>query len=190
MGRSFVHPDYQKSYSPLLLLWRGIGAFVAQNPRYRMLFGPVSISSEYSDLSRRLMAATLLRHSQAHALSVMVRPRKPACLKPVRINGCRGTTHDPVFHDFKEVHAIVTDIELHQKEVPVLLRQYLNPGGQFLAFNIDRRFSRVLDGLIVVDLLQTDRKTLARYMDPQGLSTFLAHHGIDPAQVAGYRQAG
>jgi putative hemolysin len=190
MGRSFVHPDYQKSYSPLLLLWRGICAFVVQNPRYRMLFGPVSISSDYSDLSRRLMATTLLRHSQAHALSVMVRPRKPARLKPVRVYGCRGTAHDPVFHDFKEVNAVVADIELHQKEVPVLLRQYLNLGGQFLAFNIDRHFSRVLDGLIVVDLLQTDRKTLARYMGPQGLSTFLAHHGIDPAQAAGYRQAG
>ena len=60
LGRSFVRPEYQRSYSPLLLLWKGIGSFIARHPRYRTLFGPVSISRDYSDLSRRLIATTLL----------------------------------------------------------------------------------------------------------------------------------
>jgi putative hemolysin len=47
MGRSFVRPEYQKSYAPLLLLWRGIGAYVCRNPQYKTLFGPVSISNQY-----------------------------------------------------------------------------------------------------------------------------------------------
>lgn len=176
MGRSFVRPEYQKSYSPLLLLWRGIGTYVARNPRYRMLFGPVSISRDYSDLSRRLMATTLMRHSQAKELALMVKPRKPARLDPIRIRGCDDTTHDVQFQDFKEVCSVVADIEFQQKEVPVLLRQYLNLGGQILSFNIDKLFSDVMDGLIVVDLLQTERKTLERYMGAEGLFTFLAHH--------------
>jgi putative hemolysin len=176
MGRSFVRPEYQKSYSPLLLLWKGIGAYVARNPRYRMLFGPVSISRDYSDLSRRLMATTLMRHNQAKELALMVKPRKPARLNPIRIRGCRETTHDVEFQDFKEVCSVVADIEFEQKEVPVLLRQYLNLGGQILSFNIDKLFSDVMDGLIVVDLLQTERKTLERYMSAEGLFTFLAHH--------------
>ena len=54
LGRSFVREEYQRLYSPLLLLWKGIALFVAANPRYSMLFGPVTISSAYSDLSRRL----------------------------------------------------------------------------------------------------------------------------------------
>jgi putative hemolysin len=176
MGRSFVRPEYQKSYSPLLLLWKGIGAFVARNPRYRMLFGPVSISRDYSDLSRRLMANTLMRHSQAKELSLLVKPRKPARLTPIRIRGCAESTHDVQFQDFKEVCSVVADIEFEQKEVPVLLRQYLNLGGQILSFNIDTLFSDVLDGLIVVDLLQTERKTLERYMGAEELVTFLSHH--------------
>lgn len=179
LGRSFVHPDYQKSYSPLLLLWKGIGAFVARYPRYRMLFGPVSISNDYSDLSRRLMATTLLRHSQTNDLAMMVQPRNPAKLKPVRIRGCRSMVQDLHFQDLKEIGAVVSDIELAQKEVPVLLRQYLNLGGQLLAFNVDKHFSKVLDGLIVVDLLQTERKTLARYMGAEGLSAFRAYHSSD-----------
>jgi hypothetical protein len=59
----------------------------------------------------------------------------------------------------------------------VLLRHYLNLGGQLLAFNIDRAFGRVMDGLIVVDLTETDVKTLQRYMGAAGASVFLSYHG-------------
>jgi putative hemolysin len=176
MGRSFIRPEYQKSYSSLLLLWKGIGSFVGRNPRYRTLFGPVSISRDYSDLSRRLIATTLLQHSQAKDLALMVRPRKPARLKPIRVPGCSRINQDVSFQDFKEVCALIGDIEFQQKEVPVLLRHYLNLGGQLLAFNIDRNFGDVMDGLIVVDLLRTDRKTLERYMGTDGLAALLAHH--------------
>jgi putative hemolysin len=176
MGRSFVRPEYQKSYSPLLLLWKGIGAFVARHPRYRTLFGPVSISRDYSDLSRRLIASTLMRHSQAEELALMVRPRKPARLGPVRIRGCSETTHDVDFKDLKEVCSVIADIEIGPKDVPVLLRQYLNLGGRILSFNIDKVFSDVMDVLVVVDLLRSDRKALERYMGAEGLFRFLAHH--------------
>ena len=40
LGRSFVRPEYQKGYLPLLLLWQRLGHYVARNPRYRTLFGP------------------------------------------------------------------------------------------------------------------------------------------------------
>ena len=45
LGRSFVQPAYQKGFLPLLLLWKGIAAFVARDPRRRHLFGTVSISA-------------------------------------------------------------------------------------------------------------------------------------------------
>src|SRR5262249_25085051 len=41
LGRSFVRSEYQRGFAPLLALWRGIGAYLARNPRYRVLFGPV-----------------------------------------------------------------------------------------------------------------------------------------------------
>jgi len=47
LGRSFIRQEYQKGFAPLLLLWKGIGAFVARNPQYKVLFGPVSISNQY-----------------------------------------------------------------------------------------------------------------------------------------------
>jgi putative hemolysin len=177
LGRSFVRPEYQKSFAPLLLLWRGIGTFISRHLRYRKLFGPVSISRDYSDLSRRLIATTLLKHCQARDLALMVRPKKPAGVKPIRIVGCRNSEDPEHLPDFKEVCAIIADIEFQLKEVPVLLRHYLNLGGQLLAFNTDRNFSHVMDGLIVVDLLQADRKTLDRYLGEEGARAFISYHG-------------
>jgi len=177
MGRSFVRPEYQRSYSPLLLLWKGIGAFIARRPRYRMLFGPVSISRDYSDLSRHLIATTLLQHSQAKDLAVMVRPRHPANLRSIRVPGCGYHPPPSGFQDFKEMCSVIADVEFKQRDVPVLLRHYLNLGGQLLAFNIDRTFGRVMDGLIVVDLTETDVKTLQRYMGADGALAFLSYHG-------------
>lgn len=176
LGRSFVRPEYQRSYSPLLLLWKGIGGFIARHPRYRMLFGPVSISRDYSDLSRRLIATTLLQHSQAKDLALMVRPKHPANLRPVRVHGCGFSQRQVCLQDFKEMCSVIADVEFKQRDVPVLLRHYLNLGGQILAFNIDRNFGRVMDGLIVVDLTQTDRKTLQRYLGNEGAAAFLAQH--------------
>ena len=179
LGRSFVRPEYQRSFSPLLLLWKGIGAFIARHPRYRMLFGPVSISRDYSDLSRRLIATTLLQHSQAKDLALMVKPKHPANLRPVRVHGCGFNQPQVCFQDFKEMCSVIADVEFQQRDVPVLLRHYLNLGGQILAFNIDRNFGRVMDGLIVVDLAQTDRKTLQRYLGAEGAAAFLSYQKTD-----------
>ena len=50
-------------------------------------------------------------------------------------------------------------------------------GGKLLAFNIDPDFSNVLDGLIMVDLTDTDPRVLSRYMGKEGMKEFLSHHG-------------
>jgi hypothetical protein len=47
----------------------------------------------------------------------------------------------------------------------VLLRQYLKIGGELLAFNVDKSFSDVLDGLVLVDLRKTDPARLETYGD-------------------------
>ncbi len=176
LGRSFVRSEYQKSYAPLLLLWKGIGHFIAKNPQYRMLFGPVSISKDYSYLSRKLIATTLLKHSQAKEVAAMIRPKTPPKFKPVRIPGFDFTRGQQFFHDIEEICSVIADIELEVKTIPVLLRHYMNLGGQLLAFNMDRSFSNCMDGLILVDLLKTDTKTLERYMGKTGLENFYSYH--------------
>jgi hypothetical protein len=86
--------------------------------------------------------------------------------------------------DIEELSALVADIEVDRKAVPVLLRQYLKLGGKLVSFNVDASFSDTLDGLIVIDLLKTDQRLLERYFGTKGASEFLACHRR-PIAVAG-----
>jgi putative hemolysin len=178
LGRSFIRCEYQRSYAPLLLLWKGIGRFVVANPQYRTLFGPVSISRDYSDMSRQLIAGSLRHSLQLPQLARMVKPRVPLAIKKVRVKGCKGHLAQTFCSNIDEVAAFVADIEIEQKGIPVLLRHYLNLGGQLLAFNVDREFSDVLDGLILVDLTLTETKTLERYLGKKGARAFLNYQSL------------
>ena len=174
LGRSFVRPEYQRSYAPLLLLWKGIGHYLVANPHYRYLIGPVSISNDYSIHSRQLMTSVLSRHYLINELARLVTPRIPVSLKPVKIHGLSNRQCGPLLQDMEEVSALVADIEADNKGIPVLLRHYLSLGGRLLAFNLDQQFSDVIDGLLLVDLLQTERKQLQRYMGREGVEFYFS----------------
>lgn len=174
LGRSFVHPDYQRSYLPLNLLWKGIGAFVSAE-KYSVLFGPVSISREYTLQSRRLLV-DCLRKAHRNNLAGSVKPRHPfRNRKPMRqiLND-----RDSLFvQDIDLVSDIISQFEHDEKGVPVLVRQYLKLGGKFLGFNVDREFNDVVDGLILVDLTKTEVHMLEKYMGRDGAAEFLQYHG-------------
>lgn len=178
MGRSFVRPEYQKSYSPLLLLWKGIGHYLVQNPQYRYLFGPVSISNSYQTVSRELMVNFLKLHHAMPELQTLATPKNP--FKPRnKIRLGLGRWDDAgirrLLTDDDEVSNLIADLEPDQKGIPVLIRQYLKLGAKFLAFNVDRDFGDCLDGLIVVDLLHTEARVLERYMTKPGYASFVSH---------------
>ena len=84
LGRSFVRPEYQRSFAPLLLLWKGIGHYVALNPKYRVLFGPVSISDTYSPASRTLMVSFLKEQHFDSSLASSVRAKHKYQARPFR----------------------------------------------------------------------------------------------------------
>jgi len=173
LGRSFVRPEYQKTYSALLLLWKGIGQFVVNNPRYKILFGAVSISNTYDELSRQLLVSFLRVNRYLPELARFVRGKNPLQLRPLRSWGVKAT--NLVGKNLAEMAALISHIEAEQRGIPILLRQYLKLGGKLLGFNQDPHFGDVVDGLIVVDLTQTDPRVLERYMGKQGVTTFLAH---------------
>lgn len=165
LGRSFITPAYQRGFQPLLMLWKGIGAFVLAQAPAHTLFGPVSVSADYARLSRELMAGILSQQNGNPDLARLVRPRKP--LRP----GWDSTP--PLSCDLEELADLVADLEADGKSIPVLLRQYLKMGGQLVAFNVDPHFGNCLDGLIVVDLRSTEARLLERYMGPAGAARFL-----------------
>lgn len=176
LGRSFVRPEYQRAFSSLLLLWKGIGTFIARNPRYTTLFGPVSITNEYRDDSRNMLLRALSLSNFAPELARFVKPRHAPKGKS------KGEWANPAFEQFigdvDGVSAIIQDIEADHKGIPILLRQYLKMGGRILAFNLDKEFSSVVDGLIAIDLRKTDVKAQARYMGDEAASAFRKYHKL------------
>ncbi len=165
LGRSFIRAEYQKGFAPLLLLWKGIGKFIARNPQYKILFGPVSISNQYQSISRELIVAFLEKHASLAEWTGLVRSRNAP---PASREVSRCT-------DVQELTDIIADVEATQG-IPVLLRQYLKLGGRLLGFNVDPEFSNALDGLIVVDLSRTEPKLLERYLGKAEAHTILNFH--------------
>jgi putative hemolysin len=179
MGRSFIRTEYQKAYSSLFLLWRGISVFVGRNPHYRVLFGPVSITNEYREASRCMILASMRQTCMADDLTHLVKPKFPP-KPPQRSEWCLEEYME-YLSDIDRVAGYVAEIEPDGKDIPVLLRQYLKLSGKLLAFNVDPEFSSVVDGLIMVDLSKASPKTLRRYMGNEVADAYFKYHGIADA---------
>ena len=175
MGRSFIVPEYQRNLGTLPLLWRGICAWVARNPQYKKLFGPVSISKDYLKLSRKLIV-DFLSDSRLHPdLATLVKPRKP--FRYLRNRKLLREFISAELNDVDDFSALISSMEEDGKGIPVLLKHYLKLKGTMLSFNVDKDFSSVLDGLIMVDLTETEPRLLAKYMGEDAFKRYLAHHG-------------
>jgi putative hemolysin len=174
LGRSFVRPEYQKDYAPLLLLWKAIGSYVARHPWYRILFGVVSITRDYGDYARQLMAAFLSGPTYLSHLSGLVKPRRAFKQKVLR------RSEEEQIHrwlvDIETLSSSVSVLETDRKGVPILLKQYLKLGGKLMGLTVDRKFGNTLDGLIIVDLVNASAKVLRRYMGEEGYLAFMAYH--------------
>ncbi|MFT6092270.1 MAG: putative hemolysin [Pseudohongiellaceae bacterium] len=173
MGRSFIHPDYQRRPVSLNLLWRGIGAILVQRPKYHTLFGSVSISREYSDLARSLIADTLLTNFQAKDFAALVKP-----ITPLKVRN-RVWTIDMLAElaNVKMLGKLIGRCD-PGKAVPVLLRHYLALNGKMVCFNVHSGFNDSLEGLIIVDARKTDRKTLTRFLGAAGYDYFMSFHRL------------
>ncbi|MDX2108926.1 MAG: lysophospholipid acyltransferase family protein [Verrucomicrobiota bacterium] len=174
LGRSFIRSQYQRKHISLSLIWRGIGEFIARNPRYRLLFGPVSISNEYNPISKNLIVQFLRRTSMNQRLSRLVKARTPP--RRGHLGSVNRSDLKNYVRDIEDVSAAISEIETDQKGIPVLLRQYLKLNATLLSFNLDADFSDCIDGLVLVDLTTTDPKILRRFLGEKGTDDFVKYH--------------
>lgn len=169
MGRSFVTPEYQRHPRALDLLWKGIGAWVVNNPGYYTLFGCVSISRDHSDHAREFLNETLMESFRAEqSMLADVRPVVPLKIR----NRVWSKTLLGSLTSIAAINKLLGQCD-PGKSIPVLLRQYLALNGRFVGFSVNHSFNDSLDGLIVVDLRKTPIKYLQRYLGKEGSSRFL-----------------
>jgi hypothetical protein len=121
-----------------------------------------------------LIVSFLRSHYCDGLLAERVKPRKKFHVRGPR--DCDPRNFSSLLSNLDDLSEVVADLELDGKGVPILLQQYLNLGGQILDFSVDRKFSNVLDGLMVVDLLKTPQRQLERYMGKTNAVEFLRFH--------------
>ncbi len=150
LGRSYIVPDYQRHRLPLFLLWKGILHFLLAHPQYRYLYGPVSISKDYSEASKSIIVEFVRRFFYDENFSKMVVPRKPYRPQLKKIDTKLLAKY--LQGGFDALEHLVENIESAHIKVPVLFRQYIKLNGRFIAFNVDPNFSDCLDGLMLLDI--------------------------------------
>jgi putative hemolysin len=174
LGRSFICNQYQRKHVSLSLIWRGIGAYIARNPHYRTLFGPVSISNDYQSVSRDLIVQFLRQQKWDSELAACVKPRNP--LRARRKTRISVLCLSHAFQDIDDVSAIVSELESDQKGIPILVKHYLRLNARMISFNLDKAFSHVIDGLVIVDMMKVDEPVLAKFMGAAELKEYRDYH--------------
>lgn len=170
LGRSFVRSEYQRKRGCLALLWRGIGAFVGRHLHLHLLFGPVSISQNYHVVSKNLIVEFLRISENDPDLAAYVSARRPFI--PRFKKSLENMDLTEALDSIEDVSMLISEIESDGKPVPPLIKHYLRMAGKFVSFNVDKNFSNVVDGLVMVDLNRTDPKITKRFMGPERYAAF------------------
>ncbi len=146
------------------------------------LFSPFQHLSAQAPQDRK--NATSTDSASAPKAPSQATPHRRPCPQSVFGQGDRSAARNSHFDcarhaDIEDISLLVSEIESDRKGVPTLIKHYLKLNGRFLAFNIDRDFANVIDGLVWVDLLKTDPKILRRFMGEAGANAFLDHYKAD-----------
>lgn len=167
LGRSFVQPRYWGKRS-LDYLWYGIGAYVAQHPEIKYLFGPVSLSDAYPKNAKELIIGFYQQQFGSHQDLAMGK-------RPVELSEENRKIAESVFSEeykesFKKLNAL---LDLEGVKVPTLFKQYAelcdDKGCRFIDFSIDPEFGDCIDSLILVELDKIKPKKKQRYLTPIGV---------------------
>ena len=149
LGRSWIRKEYQQKPLPLYLLWKGILKYLLDNPQYRYMFGPVSISNNFSQFSKSLMVDFITKNHFDYDLAAYVKPKNKfkADLSPIDTEFLVDGSDS-----LKDLDSLISQIERSHIKIPVMLRQYMNLNAKIICFNIDPKFADCLDGFLVVDM--------------------------------------
>ena len=159
LGRSFVQPRYWGKRS-LDYLWFGIGAFLSRYPKYRYLFGAVSLSNAYPEPAKDLLV-------QFYSTYFPAKFGEATCKRPYQManDALHQFTGNDYKAEFTQLKHLLANMGVN---VPTLYKQYSevakDGGVAFLGFNVDPDFNDCIDGLVVVDMQTLTEKKRKRYL--------------------------
>jgi putative hemolysin len=162
MGRSFITKDYQQKPLPLFLLWQGILGFMLKNSDHKYLIGPVSISNNYSVLSKSFLIAFIKQYHFDNELAAYVKPLKE--FEPNYNKIDYEIIMEQFTSDVNKLDRLIEEIEPLRYRVPILLKKYIKQNAKIIGFNIDPKFNNALDGLMYLNIDFIPEDTLNNLM--------------------------
>ncbi|MEL7429230.1 MAG: GNAT family N-acyltransferase [Pseudomonadota bacterium] len=172
LGRAAILPEYQKTYSPLMLLWRAILEVPRKNKAVRYLFGPVTMGQKYSPVSRELLRRFIMKHCGDKAMEGFVSPRNDLDFRiPKEVDLKRL---EEACGNFSQLGNIVTGLEGGKRMLPVLFRHYANVGCRYIGFGEWKELDNATTGLTILDLHNISPSLIQRYFGEDGAKAFLA----------------
>lgn len=162
LGRSFIIKEYQQKPLPLFLLWQGILGFILKNSEYKFLIGPVSISNNYSVLSKSFLISFIKKYHFDQELATFVKPLKE--FEPNYNKIDYEIIMEQFSSDVNKLDRLIEEIEPLRYRVPVLLKKYMKQNAKIIGFNIDPKFNNALDGLMYLNIDFLPEDTLTNLM--------------------------
>jgi putative hemolysin len=158
LGRSFVVSEYQRKPLPLFMLWKGILYFLLKNPQYRYLIGPVSISNNYSKISKELIIKFIMANHLDWKMAMKIKPRNSYKFRSD--NQDINILMTNMEHDIERLDKTIGDLDELNSGLPVLLKKYIKLNAKIIGFNVDPNFNNCLDGFIVLDVFNVPKNTI------------------------------
>lgn len=150
LGRAFIAKQYQRQAASLFLLWKGIITILIIE-KAQFLIGGVSISNNYSELSKSIIIDFIESYHFDHDLAKHVQARNP--YKVELTFEQKSLINKAVKGDMKKLDKLIDELELEPGlNLPVLLKKYLKQNAKLFGFNIDPNFNNALDGLMYVSI--------------------------------------
>ncbi len=156
LGRSFVRKEYQQKALPLFLLWKGLLMYINKNTQYEYMFGPVSISNNFSKLSKELIIEFIKTNCYDYHLAQFTKPKKEFDVSIKEIDAEELLKNKDTI---KSLDSLISEIEIDHNKVPVLLRQYIQLNAKIIGFNVDPKFNDSIDGFLVLTIKNIPEET-------------------------------
>jgi len=171
LGRAAILPEYQKSYMPLMLLWRGILEVVSCDKSIKYLFGPVTMGRNFTPVSRELVRRYIMEHYQDGRMEGFITPKRRLNFEIPRevnldmlSNACNS---------FSKLGNLVNGFEGGKRNLPVLFRHYAQVGCKFVGFGEWKELDNATAGLTILDLKEMNPNLLIRYYGNDGADAFM-----------------
>ncbi len=174
LGRSFIVKEYQRKPLSLFMLWKGILYYLLKNPNYRYLMGPVSISGNFSELSKALIKRFFEKYYFNEELAQYVKPRKKFKTKFTEQE--LDVLLENIGNDINKLDRYIKEVEKGLR-IPVLYKKYMSLNAKTLAFNVDPDFNYCLDGLMILDLMDVPLETVKALAKELNDEKLIEHFG-------------